>query len=324
MDHHFRLSYIKSSQDVDYLLYSRKKVVPPSFVYGRKTRKDKVDRKLYVPATEGFDVYLSDRQRVWYCEILYTKHNVHRKRAGGRDETWPEDTFIEAVNASLHTSTTAISYNIKETDEGLSFEIKEKLGEVYRSNTAGCVCVECDQEKSAELLAEIQYTEIFNVAAAVRTGKVDNLKNLIARGADIHAVNKGGWSHLQVAADAGQLTMVLYLIEQQLDINYTSPDTYTALMCAIRRGRVDVVKVLVDAGAKWYYEDSYLHTPLGLAVATKQVQILRYFCAKDGIATKKVLERYGERNRQPLRTLFQLIYEDKPEYVFPDEEMQTE
>jgi ankyrin repeat protein len=90
---------------------------------------------------------------------------------------------------------------------------------------------------------------------------------LIARDAD---VNKTGWTPLHYAATGGHLKIVQLLLDNHAYIDAASPNASTPLMMAAMYGTVDVVKVLLDAGA-----DPLLKNGLGLTAIDFASQVQR-------------------------------------------------
>ena len=78
---------------------------------------------------------------------------------------------------------------------------------------------------------------------AVINNDLENIKDLIEQGADLHANHEGA---LRLAADFGHLEVVKYLLEQGANLNIFDD---WALRWAVRYGRLEVVKYLLEQGA---------------------------------------------------------------------------
>ena len=83
-----------------------------------------------------------------------------------------------------------------------------------------------------------------------RGGKLEIVKLLIDKGADINAKDDIGQTVLIDAAWGGSLDVVKFLIDKGLDVNAGNQGGMTVLMGAAQGGKnLDVVKLLIDKGA---------------------------------------------------------------------------
>jgi ankyrin repeat protein len=70
---------------------------------------------------------------------------------------------------------------------------------------------------------------------------------LLQQGASIGGVNTYGYTILHTAAASGLTSIVRQLIDAGADVNYVSNrDGFTPLLCAVRAGHVEVVKLLLE------------------------------------------------------------------------------
>jgi ankyrin repeat protein len=85
---------------------------------------------------------------------------------------------------------------------------------------------------------------------AARTGRVDAVKTLLVHGADVNAKERlRGQTALMWAAAENNAAAATALLEAHADINARSNGGFDALLFAVRSGSLDIVKVLLDAGA---------------------------------------------------------------------------
>jgi len=77
-------------------------------------------------------------------------------------------------------------------------------------------------------------------------GNIDVVKKLVAAGAE---VNQPGWSAVHYAAASGSVETLDFLLEHAAYIDSESPNKTTPLMMALRFGKYDTAKALIDGGA---------------------------------------------------------------------------
>ena len=85
---------------------------------------------------------------------------------------------------------------------------------------------------------------------AARTGKVSAVKALLARGAEVNARERWrGQTGLMWAIVEGHTATVEALIDHNADLNARSNGGWTPFLLAVREGRLDIVRLLLDLGA---------------------------------------------------------------------------
>lgn len=85
---------------------------------------------------------------------------------------------------------------------------------------------------------------------AVKKGQVDEVKKLIALGADVNFVNRFDDSILMVAVQRNQPEVVKLLVEAGADVNFKGICSQSILRAAERKGYAEIVDILKSAGAK--------------------------------------------------------------------------
>ena len=83
----------------------------------------------------------------------------------------------------------------------------------------------------------------------VHKAPIDALEALVARGADVRAVNDDGFGALHAAAEVGYAAVVPWLLGKGVDIEARTGRGHTALQIACALGHVDAATALLDAGA---------------------------------------------------------------------------
>jgi ankyrin repeat protein len=86
---------------------------------------------------------------------------------------------------------------------------------------------------------------------AAQHGLVAILQVLMTKGANVNLADNNGWTPLMAAAAKGHLTIIEALLSAlDIDINAQKADGATALIVAAANGQHEVVKTLIDNGAK--------------------------------------------------------------------------
>ncbi len=112
-----------------------------------------------------------------------------------------------------------------------------------------------------------------------------------------------GSSHITCAACQGELYNVRALVNHGVSADATTDDRMTALMCASAAGRLDIVKYLIDAGAKVDRQGGFLsRTALMEAAAMDHPDVVAYLLRAGADRTlvdregKSALDMARERN----------------------------
>ncbi|XP_062915718.1 myotrophin isoform X2 [Mobula hypostoma] len=88
-----------------------------------------------------------------------------------------------------------------------------------------------------------------DVIWSVRNGELEEVKNFVAKGADVNKIVVAGRKPIHFAADSGQLDVLEFLIHAGADINTPDANGFTALMSAVCEGHLDCVRLLLSKGA---------------------------------------------------------------------------
>ncbi|XP_062915717.1 myotrophin isoform X1 [Mobula hypostoma] len=85
-----------------------------------------------------------------------------------------------------------------------------------------------------------------DVIWSVRNGELEEVKNFVAKGADVNKIVVAGRKPIHFAADSGQLDVLEFLIHAGADINTPDANGFTALMSAVCEGHLDCVRLLLS------------------------------------------------------------------------------
>ena len=81
-------------------------------------------------------------------------------------------------------------------------------------------------------------------------GKLKDVEELLAAGADINGVVEGDGTALIVASRAGNKPMVQFLLQQGADPNVAARGDGNALIMAAKEGHAEIVELLLNSGAR--------------------------------------------------------------------------
>ncbi len=127
------------------------------------------------------------------------------------------------------------------------------------------------------------------MCGAVVNGQLDVVKCLVEHGADLEASDKSGQTELMMASYMGYLEEVKCLVELGADVNAKDNWGETALMKAATSGQLDVVKCLVEHGADLVASDKYGQTALYWAAEFGKLDVVKCLveCGADVNAKNK-------------------------------------
>lgn len=158
-------------------------------------------------------------------------------------------------------------------------------GEVKRSALRKAV-EEGDLENVRSLIAEgadvnVKYDKSETpLYIAIESGQIEIARLLIEKGANVNA--KGGrfFTPLHLAARFGHVEMVELLISEGADVNAKGIGVWTPLLLAVRFGNTEMAKLLIAKGADIYAETDQAMTPLLLAVIHNYPDIEKLLLSK--------------------------------------------
>ncbi len=113
---------------------------------------------------------------------------------------------------------------------------------------------------------------------AASAGNTDIIKLLASKGANVNVQNKEGLTPLHLATD---LNCAQALIIQNADVNIQNNDGWAPLHCAARDGRLELAKILIDAGAN-VNPNNICRKPLHWAVKNGHTSIVKLLIEKGG------------------------------------------
>jgi hypothetical protein len=110
---------------------------------------------------------------------------------------------------------------------------------------------------------------------ACRSGNVERLKALHATNPDtLNSVNENGFSPLIIATYKNQIKVVEFLLKNNADVNFDSPEG-TALIGACYKGNFEIVELLIQNKANVNVVGGNNISPLIFAVQSKNKKLVK-------------------------------------------------
>jgi len=141
------------------------------------------------------------------------------------------------------------------------------------------------REKSLRVIDVLLNAPEINIEARARNGDTALMiasflgnsvvvKKMIAAGAE---VNRPGWAPVHYAAASGNVETLNILLDNAAYIDSESPNKTTPLMLALRSGKYDTAKALIDAGADIHLRNDAGMTASDFAKETERNDLISLF-----------------------------------------------
>lgn len=300
---------------IPYLCYSRRVTVPAYTTMEPRDGPKKPLRKLLHPATLKFQVYVTDREgAVWKCGITAEHHNMNRKRPGGRDETWPEEEFLDKFQRAFQRPTENEHYIFlfKEQPDSadLTLAIKERSGKIVINYNNPATLEKCGEVESAQVQADALAEENNLFRTYLIRGMFDMIQLFVRNGVSINALYDECWSPLQFTIQYGHEEISKWLIHRGCDFNRVSQDGKYALGMVIEQGSLELLKLLDKKGVvidEETYENMDIETPMMLATMHQHPHIVEWMVGPEGYRTIRDAKKFGQRNTSKGSTMFETV-----------------
>ena len=136
---------------------------------------------------------------------------------------------------------------------------------------------------------KIDWTELHTAAVL---GDLDEVKQLLANGADINRKDNAGWTPLRMAAFYGFKEVAEFLIASGADVNVKDIEGYTPLHMAVLHP--EIVKLLLSNGADVNSKNKDGETPLMLAQKLLQTKMAKPIVGRQLKACIDLLREHEE------------------------------
>jgi hypothetical protein len=166
---------------------------------------------------------------------------------------------------------------------------------------SGLLAMDIDREKDVEQDNQTILNAL--LIKAVDSSNIQNTVQLIAKGADVNAIDKYGSSALMWAVFRGQLEICKLLVAHGAHVNARDAAANTSLMWAVREGSLEICKFLIAHGADLYVQDKFGETPLILAGS----EHLNAFRNLEEICKLLIKEMIKQEKKQARTVLYQTM-----------------
>ena len=303
-----------------YLCFSRRVTVPAYTTMEPRDGPKKPLRKQLHPSSEKFQIFVTDRtSQVWQCDITAAVHNINRKRPGGRDETWPEEEFMDKFQDAFQfpTKNELYIFSFKENpdSDALTLIVKERDGKVVIIYNNTAVLEKCgeggeEEQKEGGVLAMALAHENHLFRTYCIKGHIDLIKLFVKNGVSIDAQYDDCWSPLQLTIQHGHVEVSKWFIVKGCDVSRVSPDGRYVLGMVVAAGRLDLLQLLVKQGMmldEETYENMDIETPLMLATLHGHAHIVEWMCGPRGYRALRGALKFGLRNTTKGETMFETV-----------------
>jgi ankyrin repeat protein len=148
----------------------------------------------------------------------------------------------------------------------LVFFMPNFAGEIHKAIQDGDTAkVKALLEKNPELVNTANEVGMTPLLMATMRNKMELIKLLVNRGADVRAKNSIGFTALDAAVYSGNKEAVELLITKGADMNTKSKLGTTPLLFSVTRGHKEVLEILINKGASLDITDRTGSSPLLLA-----------------------------------------------------------
>lgn len=173
-----------------------------------------------------------------------------------------------------------------------NLEVTDELFRMAAASGRSAILDSLARHRGMEDLPD-EWLNVARLRNAVQDGDDTTVEHLINGGVDLNVASVDGWTPLVVAAYVGRVSTVRMLLSAGAESNQVSRynigifrpvlKRVTLFHMCVRRGRYEIVKLLVEAGASIESRDEDGLTPAMVAKRYRRIEIWRYLqtCEKD-------------------------------------------
>ena len=184
---------------------------------------------------------------------------------------------LEENEQHLKATTSLISTLLERGRDNEARVVAKKMGELELAAADGKFLREfwrCNPDSKSQTTS--QEAGESSIQQAARSGRLEQVKKLMAAGAKIDAADEFGWTSMHRAAQTNRREILRFLSSRGAQIDSRTIDGATPLHVAAGSGHFDSVRVLLQAGAKLEVKDRKGNTPLIQAASNGRLLVVRH------------------------------------------------
>jgi ankyrin repeat protein len=141
-------------------------------------------------------------------------------------------------------------------------------------NTAESVQFLLDKKADVNATTNQGWSCLQIAAASTGSGQVDKMKMLVEAGANLDHKNERGETALHFAVYCNNAESVQFLLDKKADVNAIATDVgFSCLHAASRRGYIEGIKLLLEAGANVNHQDHRERLALHHAILFSKINV---------------------------------------------------
>lgn len=312
IDYVSRASYVGTTLTDGKPYYCLCRVVKngPGFEEVPIPKTDRV-RKKYTPAFHTIEVRLSDGARCWTGFVDYEQHNVGRKKAGGRDDTWDADYFIYKVADAFQWIADRPNITIKifqsEGSDSVLVEIKENINGIIWNFVRKFTLDQANHSDTPALLHEFHELYFSSFVDICRTGNIIKAKSRYFADIAVDGFDANGWTLLQYACYCGHGDIAEWLIDElNASLDFCKDPEWRPILCAARNNHLNIVDFLLSRGVTVDNGMTTDSTVVSILLGGRKKSSLEKVCGAQGAVSLEARAKHGHRSISPVVGMFQL------------------
>lgn len=131
----------------------------------------------------------------------------------------------------------------------------------------------------------------FELIVASWKGDLDQIVELLKKGANVNCVDEYKWTPIHYAILKGNVEVIEELIKNKANINLKDKDGQTELMLAAKKNKIEIIELLIKNGAEVNFKSNKNKTALMFAAEADNFEVVILLIEK--VQTLKIRIKMG-------------------------------